>query len=54
LVWRGLFGAKGLSGAPVAYWEGVFHRLMSTPEWQKEVETVHAVGAFMGSAKTPS
>ncbi|MGZ9003863.1 MAG: tripartite tricarboxylate transporter substrate-binding protein [Burkholderiales bacterium] len=51
-VWRGVFGAKGLSAAQVAYWEGVFQRLMSTPEWQKEVETVHAVSAFMGAAKT--
>ena len=51
-VWRGAFGAKGLSSAQVAYWESIFQRLMSTPEWQKEVETVHAVSMFMGSAKT--
>jgi putative tricarboxylic transport membrane protein len=51
-VWRGVFGAKGLSPAQVAFWEGVYQRLMATPEWQKEVETVHALTAFVGSAKT--
>ena len=25
---------------------------MATPEWQKEVEGIHAVSTFMGSAKT--
>jgi|SoiMethySBSTD1v2_1073268.scaffolds.fasta_scaffold35277_2 putative tricarboxylic transport membrane protein len=51
-VWRGAFGAKGLSPAQIAYWEAVFQRLIAAPEWQKEIETVHAVSAFMGSAKT--
>ena len=51
-VWRGVFGTKGLSPAQVAFWEGIYQRLMSTPEWQKEVETIHAVSAFVGSAKT--
>jgi len=51
-VWRGAFGAKGLTPAQVAYWEDIFQRLMATPEWQKEVESAHGVSAFMGSAKT--
>jgi putative tricarboxylic transport membrane protein len=51
-VWRGAFGARALSPAQVAYWEAVFQRLIATPEWQKEVETVHATSAFMGSART--
>jgi putative tricarboxylic transport membrane protein len=51
-VWRGAFGAKGLSPAQLAFWEDVFKRLMSTPEWQKEVEGAHAVSQFMGSART--
>ena len=51
-VWRGVFGAKGLSPAQIAYWEATYQRLMATPEWQKEVETINALSAFVGSAKT--
>ena len=51
-VWRGVFGAKGLSPAQVAFWEDTYQRLMATPEWQKEVETIHALTAFVGSEKT--
>jgi putative tricarboxylic transport membrane protein len=51
-VWRGAFGAKGLTPAQVSYWEGIFQRLMATPEWQKEIESAHGVSEFMGSAKT--
>ena len=51
-VWRGAFGAKGLSPAQVAYWEGVFQRLLAAPEWQSYVESVYAISEFMGSAKT--
>lgn len=51
-VWRGAFGPKGLSPAQVDYWEGIFQRLMATPEWQKEIESAYGVSQFMGSAKT--
>lgn len=51
-VWRGAFGAKGLSSAQLAYWEGIFQRLMATPEWQKEIDSAYGVSAFMGSEKT--
>ena len=50
-VWRGAFGAKGLSPAQVAYWEGVFQRLIANAEWQAYVESVYAVSEFMTSAK---
>ena len=51
-VWRGAFGAKGLSSAQLAYWEGILQRLMATPEWQKEIDSAYGVSAFMGSEKT--
>lgn len=51
-VWRGAFGAKGLSPAQVAYWESVFQRLIASAEWQGYVESVYAVSEFMTSAKT--
>lgn len=51
-VWRGAFGARNLSPAQIAYWENVFQRMMSAPEWQKEIENTYGVSEFMGSAKT--
>lgn len=51
-VWRGAFGPKGLSAAQIAYWENIFQRMMSSPEWQKEIESTFGVSEFMGSAKT--
>ena len=51
-VWRGVFGAKGLSPAQIAFWEGTYQRLMATPEWLKEVESIQALTAFAGSEKT--
>ena len=51
-VWRGAFSPKGLSSTQIAYWENVFQRMMSSPEWQKEIESTFGVSEFMGSAKT--
>jgi putative tricarboxylic transport membrane protein len=51
-VWRGAFGAKGLSPAQVTYWEGIFQRLIASAEWQGYVESAYAVSEFMTSAKT--
>jgi putative tricarboxylic transport membrane protein len=51
-VWRGAFGAKGLSAAQIAYWENVFQRMMAASEWQKETESTYGVSEFMGSART--
>jgi len=50
-VWRGAFGARNLTPAQVAYWEGVFQRLITSAEWQGYVESVYAVSEFMTSAK---
>ena len=51
-VWRGAFGAKGLTPAQISYWEGIFQKLMATPEWRQEIESAYGVSEFMGSAKT--
>jgi putative tricarboxylic transport membrane protein len=37
--WRGIVGPKGMTAAQVAYWEGVFVRLVKTDEWKKELES---------------
>ncbi|HET7159622.1 MAG TPA: tripartite tricarboxylate transporter substrate binding protein, partial [Burkholderiales bacterium] len=51
-VWRGAFGAKGLTPAQIGYWEGIFQKLMATPEWRQEIESAYGVSEFMGSVKT--
>ncbi|MES2561295.1 MAG: hypothetical protein V4637_01065, partial [Pseudomonadota bacterium] len=48
----GAFGAKGLTPAQVSYWEGIFQKLMATPEWRQEIESAYGVSEFIGSAKT--
>jgi putative tricarboxylic transport membrane protein len=37
--WRGIVGPKGMSAAQIAYWEGVFAKLVKTEEWKKELES---------------
>lgn len=51
-VWRGAFGSKGLTPAQIGYWEGIFQKLMATPEWRQEIDSAYGVSEFMGSAKT--
>ena len=48
----GAFGARGLSPAQVAYWEGIFQKLIASSEWQSDVESVYAVSEYSTSAKT--
>ncbi len=35
--WRGLVGPRGMKPDQIAYWDGVFAKLVATPEWQAEV-----------------
>lgn len=51
-VWRGAFLPKGVTAAQIAYWENIFQRMLSAPEWRKEIESTFGVSEFMGSAKT--
>ena len=50
--WRCIVGPKNMSPAHVAYWEAAVKRMMSTAEWQKEVESTSAVSEFKGGAET--
>jgi putative tricarboxylic transport membrane protein len=47
--WRPVIGAKGWSPAQIAYWEGVFKRMVSTDEWTSEIARAGGVPHFMGS-----
>ena len=33
-AYRGVVGPRGLSAAQLAYWDAVFARIVSTPEWK--------------------
>lgn len=47
--WRPIIGSKGWSPAQIAYWEGVFAKVVASDEWKKEVERAGGVPHFMGS-----
>ena len=47
--WRPVIGPKGLTSAQIAYWEGVFSKLIATDEWKREVERTGAVNHYMGN-----
>jgi putative tricarboxylic transport membrane protein len=36
--WRGIFGAKGLTAAQIAYWENALRKVTETPEWKADLE----------------
>lgn len=38
-TWRGVLGPQGLGPAQLAWWDGVFARLVATEEWKKDVDT---------------
>jgi putative tricarboxylic transport membrane protein len=48
---QGLLGAKGLSTAQVAYWEGVLKRVTDTPEWNAFLARNHWKPRFMGASE---
>jgi putative tricarboxylic transport membrane protein len=35
--WRGVMGARGITPAQVAFWEGVLRKVMETPEWKQDL-----------------
>jgi putative tricarboxylic transport membrane protein len=51
-TWRFLVGPKDMTAGQIAYWEGVFRRLVDTEEWKKELEDNFWASRFTGSAET--
>jgi putative tricarboxylic transport membrane protein len=47
--WRGIVGAKGLSGAQIAYWEEVFAKVAATDDWKKILDAQFWDGNFLRS-----
>ena len=50
--WRCIVGPKNMGANQVAYWESAVQRLMSSDEWQKDVQRTSAVSEYQGGAAT--
>ena len=48
--WRIFIGPKGMTKEQLAYWEGVFKRMMDAEDWKKELEENFWAANFQGSA----
>lgn len=48
--WRGIVGPRGMSPAQIAYWEGVFSKLVQIEEFRQDVERNFWVSNYLGSA----
>lgn len=47
--WRGIVGAKGLSGAQVTYWEDIFSKVTAADDWKKSLDAQFWDGNFLRS-----
>ena len=45
--WRTVVAPKGLKEPQIAYWEGVFRRLVQTDEWKKDVADNHWENSYL-------
>jgi putative tricarboxylic transport membrane protein len=48
--WRGVVGPEGMTRAQLAYWDGVFNKLIHTKGWQDELEMENAVDDYHNAA----
>lgn len=48
--WRGLVGPRGMKPEQLAFWDGVFAKLVATPEWQAEVRSLLSENLYLASA----
>lgn len=52
LGWRGILGAKDLTPAQIAYWDGVFRNLTQTEDWKADLQRNYWVDIYAGAAGT--
>lgn len=45
--WRGVFGAKGLTAAHVAFWEDALFRMAATEEWKAQLAATNLASQFL-------
>lgn len=46
-AWRGVSGARGLTAAQIAFWEGVFAAAIATAEWKAELARHYWTGMYL-------
>ena len=49
-TWRAVMAPKDLKPAQIAYWDGVFRRLVQTDDWKKEVAENYWENTYLGPA----
>lgn len=45
--WRGVFGAKGLTAAHIAFWEDALSRMAATEEWKAQLAATNLASQFL-------
>ena len=45
--WRAIFGAKGMSEAQVAFWDGALAHAAGTEEWNRELDGTNMSRLFL-------
>ena len=45
--WRGVFGAKGLTPAHIAFWEDALSRMAATEEWKAQLAATNLASQFL-------
>jgi putative tricarboxylic transport membrane protein len=50
--WRGVMGAKGISAAQIAYWDGVFGKIAASADFKDQAEKNQWEIAYKNSAET--
>lgn len=50
--WRGVVGPKGLTAAQIAYWDGIFAKLVQMPEWRDELVRLLQDPVYLNSRET--
>ena len=50
--WRGVVGPKGMTAPQIAYWDGVFAKLVQMPEWRDELARLLQDPVYLNSRDT--
>lgn len=49
--WRGVFGPKGMTPAQIAFWEEALAKVITTPDWKKQLSESNLESLFLRSAE---
>ena len=49
-TWRGIVAPKSLTTAQIAYWDGVFGKLVQSRAWREEIEKHYWLDTYLDSA----